>query len=113
MTHWLAVAVPTPAHSGVGEPLTYRADAAVPAGSIVRVPLGRREVLGVVWGDAPAPSPALEPQVRALAGRFDGLPPLSADWRALVAFTARYYQRALGEVALAALPPQLRTLSGM
>ncbi len=113
MTHWLTVAVPTPAHSGVGEPLTYRADAAVPAGSIVRVPLGRREVLGVVWGDAPAPSPALEPQVRALAGRFDGLPPLSADWRALVAFTARYYQRALGEVALAALPPQLRTLSGM
>jgi primosomal protein N' len=29
---------------------------------------------------------------------------------ALIDFAARYYQRALGEVALAALPPQLREL---
>ena len=113
MTHWLAVAVPTPAHSGLGEPLTYRADAALPAGSIVRVPLGAREVLGVVWGAAPPPSADLAPQVRAIAGAFEGLPPLSADWLGLIGFTARYYQRALGEVALAALPPQLRTLTGV
>ena len=33
------------------------------------------------------------------------------DWRRLVAFAAAYYQRAAGEVALAALPPQLRDLS--
>ena len=32
-THWLAVAVPTPAHSGLGEPLTYRAEAPLPPGS--------------------------------------------------------------------------------
>ena len=113
MTHWLAVAVPTPAHSGLGEPHTYRAEHAWPAGSIVRVPLGAREVLGVVWGQAAPPPPEWAPQVRALAGGFDGLPPLSADWLALIAFTARYYQRALGEVALAALPPQLRSLSGV
>ena len=113
MTHWLAVALPTPAHSGLGEPLTYRAEHLLPAGSIVRVPLGSREVLGVVWGEAPPPPPELAPQVRALAGQFDGLPPLAAEWRALIAFTARYYQRALGEVALAALPPQLRSLSGV
>jgi len=31
-------------------------------------------------------------------------------WRRLVAFAARYYQRSLGEVALAALPPALRDL---
>ena len=111
MTHWLAVAVPTPAHSGLAEPLTYRSDAPLPAGSIVRVPLGRREVLGVVWGTAPAPAPALAAQVRPLAGLFEGLPPLGEDWRQLIAFAARYYQRALGEVALAALPPQLRSLS--
>ena len=111
-THWLAVAVPTPAHSGLGEPLTYRAEAPLPPGSIVRVPLGAREVLGVVWGEAAAPEPALAAQVRPIAGSFDGLAPLGDDWRQLIAFTARYYQRALGEVALAALPPQLRTLSG-
>ncbi|RZI91513.1 MAG: primosomal protein N', partial [Variovorax sp.] len=34
-------------------------------------------------------------------------------WRDLVAFAARYYQRSLGEVALAALPPQLRDLSSV
>ena len=111
-THWLAVAVPTPAHSGLGEPLTYRAEAPLPPGTIVRVPLGAREVLGVVWGEAAAPEPALAAQVRPIAGSFDGLAPLGDDWRQLIAFTARYYQRALGEVALAALPPQLRTLSG-
>ena len=113
MTHWLSIAVPTPAHSGLGEPLTYASPAPLPPGSIVRVPLGAREVLGVVWGDAPAPPPELVAQVRPVAGVFDGLAPLAAEWRQLVAFTARYYQRALGEVALAALPPQLRGLSGV
>ena len=38
------------------------------------------------------------------------LPALPAAWRELVAFTARYYQRSLGEVALAVLPPELRKL---
>ncbi len=113
MTHWLAVAVATPAHSGLAEPLTYRADAPLAPGHIVRVPLGAREVLGVVWGEAAEPSPALAAQVRPLAGMFNGLAPLADDWRQLIAFTARYYQRALGEVALAALPPQLRTLSSV
>ena len=57
-THWLAVAVPTPAHSGLGEPLTYRAEAPLPPGSIVRVPLGAREVLGEFAGAAPEESTA-------------------------------------------------------
>ena len=48
----------------------------------------------------------LRPVIEAL----DALPPLPADWRALVEFTARYYQRSLGEVALAVLPPELRKL---
>ena len=63
MTHWLAVAVATPAHSGLGEPLTYRADAPLAPGSIVRVPLGAREVLGVVWGTAATPAPDWAAQV--------------------------------------------------
>ena len=110
--HWLAVAVPTPAHSSLAEPLTYRAGAPLPPGTLVRVPLGTREVLGVVWAHGlPTPPPELAAQVRPVASVLEDLPPLDAHWRALVAFTARYYQRALGEVALAALPPQLRTLS--
>lgn len=41
------------------------------------------------------PSPERAAQVRPLAGVFDGLAPLADDWRQLIAFTARYYQRAL------------------
>jgi len=110
--HWLTVAVPAPAHSGLGGPLTYRAASALAAGSIVRVPLGAREVLGVVWDSAAAPpAPDLAPQVRPVTGVLGDLPPLAPGWLRLIEFTARYYQRALGEVALAALPPQLRTQS--
>ena len=36
--------------------------------------------------------------------------PLSRPWRALIEFTADYYQRSIGEVALASLPLQLRDL---
>ncbi|MGB3879681.1 MAG: primosomal protein N', partial [Diaphorobacter nitroreducens] len=56
----LCVAVSTPAHSGVGEPLSYASPRPLPAGTLVRVPLGAREVLGVVW-DAPAEPAALPP----------------------------------------------------
>ena len=49
--------------------------------------------------------------LRAVAGALEGITPLSATWRQLVGFAADYYQRSLGEVALAALPPQLRDLT--
>lgn len=106
------VAVQTPAHSSVGDLLSYASERSLEPGTLVRVPLGRREVLGVVW-DAPAEPAALPPgmEARAIAGVLEGLPPLSAPWRRLVAFAARYYQRSVGEVALNALPPQLRDLS--
>ncbi|MBO9641840.1 MAG: primosomal protein N', partial [Pseudacidovorax sp.] len=102
------VAVQTPAHSGISEPLTYITPSPVPAGALVRVPLGQREVLGVVWGEA-GEEPA-GTTLRAVAAVLEGLPPLSAGWRDLGEFAARYYQRAIGEVALAGLPPQLREL---
>lgn len=110
MSTVLHVVVPTPAHSTVAEPLSYRSESPLAAGSLVRVPLGRREVCGVAW-DAPADSGSPAPdQLKAVLGPLEGLPPLSAAWRQLVAFAAGYYQRSLGEVALAALPPQLREL---
>jgi primosomal protein N' (replication factor Y) (superfamily II helicase) len=49
MSHRLAVVVPTPAHSAISGPLSYLSELPLPAGTLVRVPLGRREVLGVVW----------------------------------------------------------------
>jgi primosomal protein N' (replication factor Y) (superfamily II helicase) len=107
---WLAIVVATPAHSGVAQRLTYRSEQPLAAGSLVRVPLGQREVLGVVWGQAVAPAPEVLAKIKNVAGALDGIAPLSAAWRALIDFSARYYQRGIGEVAVAAVPPQLREL---
>jgi len=102
----------TPSHSGVGDLLSYASERPLAPGTLVRVPLGAREVLGVVW-DADQATGELPDgaTLRAIAGMLEGVAPLDAHWRRLVAFAARYYQRALGEVALAALPPQLRDLN--
>lgn len=108
MSHRVSVVVHTPAHSGLAGALTYLHAHPLPAGTLVRVPLGTRETLGIVW-DAPPddlPTAALKP----VQGVFEGLAPLHEDWRSLVSFTARYYQRSLGEVAMAALPNALREL---
>jgi primosomal protein N' (replication factor Y) len=114
MAFWPSIVVATPAHSGVGASLTYRSELLLAPGTLVRVPLGAREVLGVVWDCPVAPPDGLTPaQTKDVAGVLDGLPPLNDRWRQLVQFAARYYQRSLGEVALAALPPQLRDLSNL
>jgi primosomal protein N' len=116
MSHQISVMVHTPAHSGIGDALTYESDTAHAPGTLVRVPLGSRELLGVVWDEAASPTEtsdaaAAPMQLRAIASVLEGLTPLSAHWRQLVQFAAHYYQRSAGEVALAALPSQLRDLS--
>jgi primosomal protein N' (replication factor Y) len=113
MTFWISIVVATPAHSGVAGPLTYRSELPLAPGQLVRVPLGRREVLGVVWEQLPDSGGLALAQAKTVLGALEGLAPLGLTWRKLVAFTASYYQRSLGEVALAALPPQLRELSSV
>ncbi len=114
MKHQLSVLVHTPAHSQVAKPLSYWSEQSLAPGTLVRVPLGKRELLGLVW-DPPneddAPNATESDKIRPLAGVLDGVVPLNAAWRQLVTFSAGYYQRSVGEVALAALPPQLRELS--
>ena len=111
MTYWLQVVVAAPRHSAIAVPLTYQSELPLAPGTLVRVPLGKREVLGVVWGKAAGSGDLLEMQTKSIAGALEGLAPLGTDWLSLVNFTAGYYQRSLGEVALAALPPQLRELT--
>ena len=113
MSCWLCVLVQTPAHSALGPVLTYRSAQPLPPGTLVRVPLGRRETLGLVWeAGAAGASGEIDPdKVRDIAGTLEGIAPLGAAWQQLVGFAAQYYQRSVGEVALAALPPQLRDLT--
>lgn len=109
---WLDIAVSAPAHSQVGGLLTYTTDLKLEVGQLVRVPFGKREVLGVVWGvhDSAPPSSNAH-TVKQIAATLEGVSPMSAQWRQLVQFAAQYYQRAIGEVALAALPPKLRDMT--
>ena len=109
----LPVVVHTPVHSQVAGPLTYLSPVDLPAGSLVRIPLGKREMMGVVWDSSGEDASfAIDPKkLRPIAGALEGIAPLSKAWRKLVTFAAHYYQRSLGEVALAALPPQLRDLN--
>jgi primosomal protein N' (replication factor Y) len=112
MPHRLAVVVPTPAHSSISGPLSYLSELPLAPGTLVRVPLGKREVLGVVWDDGgAAEDEGAVAHIRSIAGALEGVAPLAGTWRQLVTFSANYYQRGLGEVALAALPPQLRDLT--
>jgi primosomal protein N' (replication factor Y) len=110
MSFWLDIVVAAPAHSGIAGPLTYESESALSPGQLVRVPLGRREVLGVVWAERADAGELTVAQRKSVAGVLESIEPLSANWRSLIGFTASYYQRGLGEVALAALPPQLREL---
>ncbi|MDR0225892.1 MAG: primosomal protein N' [Burkholderiaceae bacterium] len=106
------VAVHTPAHSAVGELLSYASTHPLAPGTLVRVPLGRRELLGVVWDTPPQPGDMPEGmELRPVSAVLEGIEPLAPAWRRLVAFAAYYYQRSIGEIAVTALPPQLRDMS--
>ncbi len=102
------VALDTPQHAALGSVLDYRAGQPLPSGTLVRVPLGRREVPGVVWPGADAAPAGVE--LREIQAAFTDLPPLPASWLELVGFAAAYYQRGVGELALSLLPPELRRI---
>ena len=109
MSSPVAVALETPRHAALAPCLSYRSERVLAPGTLLRVPLGRREVPGLVW-DGPAEPPPAGGELRAVLDVFDALPPLPADWRGLVDFAAAYYQRSVGELAMAVLPPELRRM---
>ena len=110
----ISVVVDAPHHAALSGALSYASEFALPPGTLVRVPLGAREVVGIVWDDDRSQPRADEPlQLRPIREALTALPPLSADWCRVAAFAAGYYQRSVGEVALSVLPPQLRQLTDL
>lgn len=111
----MSVVLPTPAHSRLPEVLSYRHSAALPPGTLVRVPLGARELLGVVWQAESVTDEDIhiEPATLKPITSVLDLPPLGKAWTDLIRFASSYYQRFAGELAMAALPPQLRDLDEM
>ena len=93
----------------MGGLLDYTTEQPLVPGTLLGVPLGRREMPGIVWAQSLAgPPPGVE--LRPVSAALTSLPPLDAAWRALIEFAAGYYQRGVGELALAVLPPELRRL---
>ena len=82
----------------------------VPLGSLVVVPFGRTRKVGVVVGLADESAVAAQ-RLRAIESVVGDVPALGEAELELFDFCARYYQRPLGEVLGAALPPRLRQVS--
>ena len=57
--HRVSVALETPRHAALGACLSYRSEQPLAPGTLLRVPLGRRDVPGLVWDAEPADAPAL------------------------------------------------------
>jgi len=72
----------------VAAPYTYRAPPGTAPGDIVEVPLGTRDVVGVVWDDPPDPEIGHN-RLRPISGFFDA-PPLPAETRRFVDWVANY-----------------------
>ena len=132
MTYPINVLVNLPVHANISGPLTYLHTQSLEAGTLVRVPFGKSEVLGIVW-HAPSdehgqplpvdnwvqvnsgtlikgPAPKSPLVLKQISSVIEGIKAIDLQWLDLVGFAARYYQRSLGEMALQALPPQLRDL---
>src|ERR1700744_5150925 len=67
------------------------------AGDVVSVPLGSREVVGVVWAENARPDPRLHNRLKDVGEKLD-VPPLKPELRALIDWVANYTLSARGMV---------------
>jgi primosomal protein N' (replication factor Y) len=98
-THSVPVLVPLPAPG----PYTYAVpeDMVVVPGSVVQVPLGPRQVIGIVWDDAEGQK--VDPKkLRPITKAFD-CPPIAAEMRRFIDWVAAYTLSPPGLVARMAL----------
>jgi len=79
-------------------------------GQLALVPFGRREAMGIIV-EVRSQSDVPPDKLKDVIAVRHQLAVLSAEWLALCAFAAEYYQRPFGEVALPGLPKNLRATS--
>ena len=91
MRREISVLVPTPAYSRLTGPLTYETEEDVQVGCLVRVPLGQRDTLGLVWQQAPEQPPTSSPTLKTIHSVLHGIPTLSANFSCIV-FKALIYR---------------------
>ena len=108
--HRLSVLVPRPFDG----PLDYRSDRPLAPGTLVRVPLGRQELIGCVWDSQPTHLPvdfrssfkgrviAFE-KLRSITAVLEHVPPLPDDLRRFIDWVAAYGLSAPGMVLAIAL----------
>jgi len=103
----IQVAVPAPLYTTF-DYLLSASEQAVPAvGCRVKVPFGRRSMIGVVTGNSDSSS--IDPKrLKKLQQVLDDAPVLPGEILDLLIWTARYYQHPPGEVISTALPALLR-----
>jgi primosomal protein N' (replication factor Y) len=82
----------------------------IPVGALVVVPFGRARKVGVAVGHS-ATSEVPRERLRAVESVVEDVAPLQPAEIELFEFCANYYQRPLGEVIAASLPPRLRQVS--
>lgn len=98
------VALPVP----LRQPFDYQIDDALQPqlGQRVRVPFGRRELIGIIWQLNPADSFSAE--LKQVIAVLDTTPVVDSELTQLLNFAADYYHHPIGEVYNAALPTLLR-----
>ncbi|SEA04502.1 primosomal protein N' [Alkalimonas amylolytica] len=79
----------------------------VQVGCRVRVPFGKRALVGIVWQLQPADAFA-EDALKPIIEPLDAAPVLSEHLCQLLSFAADYYHHPLGEVLISAIPALLR-----
>lgn len=79
----------------------------VTVGCRVRVPFGKRELIGIVW-QLDVKSDIPDNQLKSILAVLDSEPVMPTLLRQLLSFAADYYHHPLGEVLNAALPALLR-----
>ncbi len=80
----------------------------VVVGSLVVVPFGRQRMVGVVL-ETEVDTDIAADKLRAIESVKHGVPPLSAEILSVFRFCADYYHAPIGQIALNAIPPVLRS----